>query len=362
MIKRITRFRFRFRPRMLMALIGLMIALNAMAAPPGQAEHAMPTVRLIAASTTNPLIDDVIGVHHVAIGPANERLGRLLVFLPGTTAPPQIYSQIIESAATQGYHTIGLAYVNPDAVNVLCAGMGASGCQEMVRREIILGSDESTLVDVDFNNSIVNRLEQLLAYLETIAPNEGWDDYRDSMGQPRWEIVVIAGHSQGAGHAAFIARLERVARAVLFSGTEPALWTQAGDFVTDATNIWAFGHGLEAFFGAFQGSWDNIGIPGAPVSVDGVLPPFGASQQLSTSNTDCSGNRAANGFYHNCHVVDGWMPPPLPDGTPFFEYAWIELFRLETTPNVNALTGTGISALMLGLFYLGFRAASRQEN
>jgi hypothetical protein len=149
---------------------------------------------------------------------------------------------------------------------------------------------------------------------------------------------------------------------VLFSGTEPAPWTQADDFLTDASEIWGFGHRLETFFGAFQSSWDNIGIPGAPSSVDGLLPPFGPSQQLSTANTDCTGVPGSNGFYHNCHVVDGWMPPPLPDGTPFFEYAWLELFRLETAPGVPAFDGMGISTLVLGLFCLGLRASRGNEK
>ncbi len=321
-------------------------------ATPAFAAHILPTVQLVAASTTDPAIDDVIGMHHVALGPQSERVGRLLVFLPGTTAPPQIYSQLIEGAARQGYHAIGLAYVNPAAVNVLCFGMAASGCHEMVRREIILGTDETTLVDVDFDNSIVNRLDRLLAHLESIAPNEGWDSYRNAVGQLRWERVVVAGHSQGAGHAAFIARLESVARAVLFSGTEAAAWTQAGDFVTPASNIWAFGHSLEAFISAFQSSWDNIGIPGIPTSVDGVGAPFGTSQQLTTSNTNCTGDPQANGFYHNCHCVDGFMPPPLPDGTPYFQYVWDELFRFESTPAVPSLDPIGIGALLLTLVLL----------
>ena len=63
----------------------------------------------------------------------------------------------------QGFHTIGLAYENADALNILCAGMRASGCHEVVRREIICGSDETSLADVGFNNSIVHRLDRRLA-------------------------------------------------------------------------------------------------------------------------------------------------------------------------------------------------------
>src|SRR4030095_12009571 len=101
------------------ALAGL-TALGALAGAPSPAS-AEPLVRLIAASATDPDIEDVNGVHHVAIDPAAPRIGRLFVFLPGTGATAQMYSMLIERAATLGYHAIGLAYVNEVAVNVLCA-------------------------------------------------------------------------------------------------------------------------------------------------------------------------------------------------------------------------------------------------
>lgn len=296
------------------------------------------TVRLIAASATDPDIDDVIGVHHVAIGPAAGRIGRLLLFLPGTTASAQMYATLIERAAGTGYHAIGLAYENELAVNALCAGMGASGCHEDVRREVLLGSDESDRVDVGPSNSVYHRIESLLAYLDALAPYEGWGAFRNANGTLRWDRVVVSGHSQGAGHAAFIARLERVAQVVLFSGTEPAPWTQAGDFATPAEDFHGFAHRLEPIYAPIQASWDNIGIPGTPTGVDGAAPPFGGSQQLFTLNADCSGDPQSNGFYHNCHCVDGWMPPSLPDGTPVFQPVWDHLFRADP-PAVPALPG-----------------------
>jgi hypothetical protein len=304
-------------------------------------------VRLIPASATDPAILDVNGVHHVALGAPASRRGQLFVFLPGTTASAQDYSFLIERAATLGYHAIGLAYVNEVAVNVLCAGMGASGCHEDVRREVILGNDESPLVQVDAANGIFYRLDRLLAHLAAIAPMEGWARYRDGEGGVRWDLALVAGHSQGAGHAAFIGRLERVARAVLFSGTEPAPWTQAGDFATPAADFFGFAHRLEPIYTPIQASWDNIGIPGAPTSVDAALPPFGGSQQLHTSSQDCTGDPQSNGFYHNCHCADAWMPF-LPDGTPAFQYVWDHLFDLPGDPAVPA-TPAPLRVVLLGL-------------
>ncbi|MGI9591207.1 MAG: BPSS1187 family protein [Myxococcota bacterium] len=311
------------------------------------------TVRLIPASDTGPGIEDVNGVHHVALGPPETRLGRLLVFLPGTTAEPQFYSLLIERAATLGYHAIGLSYKNELAVNALCFGMGASGCHEQVRREVLFGGDESDLVDVDRANSLFNRLEALLDHLEALAPEEDWEIFREASGRVRWPLVLVSGHSQGAGHAAFIGRLQRVARAVLFSGTEPASWTQAGDFATPGQDYFGFAHVLEQSYAPILRSWDQIGLPGEPTSVDGAAPPFGGSHQLETATEECTGDPTSNGFYHNCHCADDWMPF-LPDGTPLFQEVWDHLFAPPGGPAPVPSLGTPARiALLIAVLGLG---------
>lgn len=94
----------------------------------------------------------------------------------------------------------------------------------------------------------------------------------------------------GAGHAAFIARFERVSRAASFPRlTDPAPWTQADDF-TPAGALWGFG--------LPHSSWDSFGIPGTPTSFDGATAPFSTRQHLTTANSDCSGDPMKNGFYH----------------------------------------------------------------
>jgi hypothetical protein len=344
------------RARPILSLL-LALATGGLATSVG-GDSGAPLVRLIAASATDPAIDDVNGVHHVAIGPDEDRLGRLFIFLPGTGASPQMYTHLIERGATLGYHAIGLSYTNQLAVNVICAGMDASGCHESVRREILLGTDESPLVQVDATNGVFHRLQRLLEHLEGIAPDEGWGTYRDS-GAVRWDRVVVSGHSQGAGHAAFIGRLHRVARAVLFSGTEPASWTEAADFATPGDAFHGFAHHLEPIYDPIQRSWDNLGIPGAPTSVDGELPPFGGSQQLHTSTDDCTGDPQSNGFYHNCHCADDWMPF-LPDGTPAFRYVWDHLLAMEAPPAAPLTPAPGRALLAASiLVWLAWREAKR---
>ena len=349
------------RPTRILRVLAL-CALAWLAAAPVSARAATDgplTIRLIPASDTGPAIEDVNGVHHVALGRPETRLGRLLVFLPGTTAEPQFYSLLIERGASLGYHAIGLSYENELAVNAVCSGMGASGCHEQVRREILLGGDETELVDVDRANSVFNRLEALLAHLDALAPDEGWESFREPSGRVRWPLVLVSGHSQGAGHAAFIGRLRRVARAVLFSGTEPAPWTQAGDFATPASDYFGFVHTLERSYDPILRSWERIGLPGEPTPVDDAAPPFGDSHQLETATDACTGDPTSNGFYHNCHCADDWMPF-LPDGTPLFQEVWDHLFAPPGGPAPVPSLGTPARlALLLGVLALGLFRAQR---
>ncbi len=75
------------------------------------------------------------------------------------------------------------------------------------------------------------RLVKLLQYLDVQHPDEHWGDYLIG-GEPNWSRIVISGHSQGAGMAAYIAKRKAVARVVLFSSPwdyvkssrQPAPW------------------------------------------------------------------------------------------------------------------------------------------
>jgi hypothetical protein len=221
------------------------------------------------------------------------RHGKLFVFLPGTGGPPVGYTQVLRNAAAGGYHAIGLAYVNDDAVNTLCSAGSPPDCQEQVRLEILTGTDTSALVDVDRPNSIENRLIKLLEYLS-------WPQYLDG-GALRFSDIAFAGHSQGGGHAAMLAKLHIVHRAILFAATEPSAWT-LGPHATPVEQFYGFVHTGDPQGQFFLNSWDNLGMPGAPASVDGDAPPFGGSHRLQTSDPPADGNT------HGAPVVDPSTP------------------------------------------------------
>jgi hypothetical protein len=103
-------------------------------------------------------------------------------------------------------------------------------CAEKFRRMRIYG--DGTVINPAIDNtaaeSIVNRLVQLLQYLDRRGPQHKWGDYLEN-GAPKWDRIALAGQSQGAGMAAIIAKRHEVARVILFSSP----W----DFVVTDGNV-----------------------------------------------------------------------------------------------------------------------------
>jgi hypothetical protein len=315
------------------ALLPLLVAL-ACFAPPHCAVGAL-IERLIFPVTTDPAIDggNALHRHVVCYDDAVPHPGRLFVFFPGTSGPPQAYKLITRTAAQIGYHAIALAYVNDQSINEdICPGQTAD-CPENARLEIIEGQDYSPLVNVNRANSIENRLIRLLQYLDQQYPSEGWGAFLD--GETiRWELMALAGHSQGGGHAAMIGKIHNVYRLGMFSSTEPAAWTLE-PLATPTNRFFGFAHTLEDSFTGITRSWKNLGVPGTLTSVDAVPPPCGGSHQLQTAATPRDG---AN--YHGCGVVDIYTPLQADGATPLFRDVWIYMIG----PASNGPTPLTVSA------------------
>ncbi len=295
---------------------------------PGEAATAGPStpvaevvIRRVAPSDTWPTIEPTIGDHFVAIGPAATRRGRLFVFYPGTGASPDRYSHLLRRAASLGYDAIGLAYHNTESINFdICPGQPPT-CHRDARLEILLGAESGySPPDVDPENGAFHRLERLLEHLARTYPGEGWGLYLDPAGEPLWSRIAFGGHSQGGGHAAMTAQIRAVDRALLFGATEPAAWTSE-PFETAEDRSLGFAHTEEPSYAAIARSWDLIGMPGVVTSVDRGGPPYGGSHRLATSHSVCRGNPADRGYYHNCPVVDDYLPLDA-GGTPRFAPVW----------------------------------------
>lgn len=274
-------------------------------------------------SSTGAGITSNTGQHFVVAPDTSNRSQSLLVFLPGTGGRPDLYTSIARHAGKRGHFVIGLAYANSDAVNEVCASMPSPTCQEDVRIEVITGAPRSALVAVDVANSIDNRLRALLTWLDRNFPAEGWGSFLAN-GELRWDRVIVAGHSQGGGHAAMIARLRVVRRAILFSATEPAPWTTA-PFATPKSQLYGFVHRLESAYNGITASWRLMEVVGPITAVDGASPPFAGAHQLQTNIGTCR-QVAVIDTFHNCVVTDA-VTPLGSDGQPVLAPVWTYLLE-----------------------------------
>lgn len=261
--------------------------------------------------------------------------GRLFVMLPGTTAVPRTYQYVVRTGPPRGYHAIGLNYPNDETIVSQCAGSPDPDCNGKARREVITGEDVSPVVSVNYANSITGRLVALLTYLETSYPGEGWGQFLFG-GRPRWELITAAGHSQGGGHAGYLAKLVSLDRAVMFSAPgdpptapgPPVSWVALPN-VTPVGRQYGFSHtaDTQALNPVVTANWAAIGLGslGPVTSVDVAAAPFGGSHQLSTSaapNPNPTGPSVSP--THGAPVVDAVTPLDA-SSQPLFRPVWIYL-------------------------------------
>lgn len=271
---------------------------------------------------------------HFAINPAPAVATRaqLFVFFPGTFATPSLYRLVVRTGAAQGFHALGLNYPNAQAVGSLCNNSTDVDCHGKARGEILSGQDMSSLIAVTPANSINNRLIKLLTYLHAQYPTEGWGQYLVA-GQPDWPRIRVAGHSQGGGHAGYIAKLYAVDRAVYFSSpgdwrngvNQPATWIVTAG-VTPAARQYGFTHLQDPLvtFAVATSIWQalGLGVFGAPTTVDGTSAPYMGSHQLTTNAAPNPAGSTVSPF-HGAPVVDSQVPL-TPGGAPLFQPVWIQ--------------------------------------
>lgn len=278
---------------------------------------------------TDGEIDDWLEPHVVGIDRTVPARDLLVVHLPGSFDVPTNSMLFLGHAARLGYPAIGLRYPNGWTVSSLCRWSTDTTCFEDLRLEILTGSDTTSELAVNRANSISNRLVKLLHYLDERFPEDGWARFLNPDGEIDWSKIIVSGHSQGAGHAAMIGHLHRVARVAMFAGAtdysayfgRPAPWI-AEPGATPPEDFTGFGHTADVLVPANRlvELWTELGLAGsgAVVNVDREPPPFGDSQMLLTSAEPDGSGAFLN---HGSVVVDEYTPKH-PDGTPRFSQVW----------------------------------------
>ena len=170
---------------------------------------------------TDTAVFEVHGPHIALYDSVGEHRPELVLMIEGTGAPALGCRKFDSTLAQMGYHVISLDYPN-DVITTVCSDSPDSACFDGFRQEILFGTPVSSTVTVDSANCIVRRFALFLRWLVANDPAGGWDAYLQD-GEPRWERIVVAGHSQGAGHAAYLGKVYSLAGVVMLSGPQDYL-------------------------------------------------------------------------------------------------------------------------------------------
>ena len=207
--------------------------------------RAQVKVLLVNPGKTDPAIETVHGPNIALYDPTVPSRHLLYLFITGTGGSATGSQRMDSIFATWGYHAISLDYED-NVIAVACAHSLDSTSFGRYRDAIATGAPVSKKINVNKANSILNRFQKLLVYLVRHDPDGHWGQFVKN-GQPVWSKVIVGGHSQGAGHAPYIAKLFKVNRVLIFSGPQdymdnlqrPAPW-QAMKSATPSSRYFAF--------------------------------------------------------------------------------------------------------------------------
>ncbi len=198
------------------AMIVCLLGLTA-SAQTSPAAGGAPSVREVLPATADPSLKTEFDAPNVIIVPSGKLRPELVVFFPGTHGKPKQNTEFLETIASGHFRVIGLMYNNVPHGYGACGKTGDVNCEGSFRRARVEGDAPDAIIKNTPQESIMQRLANLLKYLDKTYPGEGWRDYL--AGElPNWQKIIVTGHSQGAGMAAYVAKFHEVARAVLFSG------------------------------------------------------------------------------------------------------------------------------------------------
>lgn len=274
--------------RILLLVLLLLISCNKESVSPEE------TFLLVSPAATNIAYSTDDESHYVLKSKLNNQ-NKLVLFIGGSYSVPKDYNRLCEYLATLGFDIISLSYPN----QVATAPLGTSADKlifDTYRDEVCFGNSVSQEVSVDPLNSINDRLINLLQFLANKYPGQRWGDYLSNQQTPEWSKILLAGHSQGAGHAAYLAKKRLVHRVILFSGPNDysSYYQAAGNWLqmpglTSAANHYALVHELDEIV-PFTNQVVNLKALGlltpeeSPMPAGGLTSTFNEARALSINS------------------------------------------------------------------------------
>jgi pimeloyl-ACP methyl ester carboxylesterase len=241
----------------------------------------------------------------------------LLLFLPATGHHPSQYRDFLSTARDAGYHVLALDYWNNGKSVARTCGMN-SDCYTEVQRNRLDGSDPSRFSSVNPANSIVTRLRDSLLHLQRVDASGNWQQFVHGHTID-WQNIVVAGHSQGGGEAAFISHLHPVRGVLMFSspvesdhGINASWMASAG--ATPPSRMYGLDDSGDMFSSRVIASWNALGMGafGSVADVDAGVPS--TSHEL-VSHLDL-------GTPEQAHLRDITDDVPLVQGKPVYAAVW----------------------------------------
>lgn len=156
-----------------------------------------------------------------------------VVFLPGTGGnASNFHKGFLSSLSLRNYHVISLSYLSTSysvsQMNYLCGDRSLNGnvdtntCLHELHSSVVHGTQFSSIWGIHASDSISYRL--LLTIQELNKLDISWSTFlnvsSDGVVSLNWERIVISGHSQGAGHAGYLAATTRTYGALMISGIQ----------------------------------------------------------------------------------------------------------------------------------------------
>jgi hypothetical protein len=310
-----------------------------------QATYATCTVN---PSDTNSAITAESAASHYHYSVLNAtttaRKNVLVLFLGGSLSDPAGYNSIVNEAGTLGYGAIDLSYPDSPLVGTACSGKNLTdSCFANFRGETVYGQGTTypgltttydwSGISVNAANSVVSRLVNELVWLKAHS-DSWWSQFLVSNGKgyatpsgtyvPDWSKIVIAGHSQGGGDAAFagLTLPTAVHRVVVFSSPNdnvsgtPAAWVSTASRATPMTSFWGLRAEGESFYGSGTSTdWSVMGGIGAGGSASTGFPIGTGSTYTSPApnkTLDLSATRSTGYGNHCSTACDTYYPTALP--------------------------------------------------
>jgi hypothetical protein len=291
-------------------------------------------VRSIKAFETDSNINWELQKHQVFINPDCVQNDKLVLHLVGSFDNPANTTYFPSMAANNGYKSINLKYPNSTAALSACGNSNDVDCFQGFREEIIFGVDSNSSVEVDMNNCIINRLEKLLNYLHNNYPLENWGIFLTENRDINWSNIIVSGHSQGGGHAAFIGKKFDVNRVLMFASptdysnvfSTPANWISSPSMTPDS-NYYAFGNLFDDVvdFNKLFENWSamNLLSQADSTNVDNSNGSYNNSNILYTRHDTSTGFSNS----HNNMIIDNFTP--ISAGTPVFLPVWKYMLGIQ---------------------------------